>query len=152
MHMFSFSKVFQLKNGGTLDGFSLAYETWGTLNASKSNAVLVCHALTGTSHAKSSEISSEAGWWEEMIGSGKAIDTDKYFVVCSNNIGGCSGSTGPNSTNSKTNEQYLDDFPEVCVEDWVHSQFHLKNHLAIDKWCVVIGGSLGGYASIAVGL
>lgn len=132
--------------GSTLESHELIYETYGELNANKSNAILICHALSGNHHAAGyhSKDEKSAGWWNELIGPNKAIDTNKFFVVCSNNLGGCHGSTGPNSIDPKTKKKYGPDFPIVTVNDWVRSQAMLSDALGIDVWAAVIGGSLGG--------
>lgn len=128
-----------LESGEKLGPITLAYETYGKLNAQKSNAILVLHALSGDAHAAGHE-----GWWENLIGQGKGIDTDKYFVICSNIIGGCKGSTGPFSTNPKTGKSYGLSFPLVSISDMVEAQKHLINHLGIEKLLSVVGGSMGG--------
>ena len=137
---------FPLQHGGVLPGFELVYETYGTLNADRSNAVLICHALSGHHHAAGyhSEEESKPGWWDTCIGPNKAIDTDQFFVVCANSLGGCHGSTGPLTTNPANQEAYGPEFPRVVVEDWVASQALLADHLGIDKFAAVVGGSLGG--------
>jgi len=141
----TFNDDFTLESGSTLPGFELVYETYGTLNADKSNALLVCHALTGTHHAAGyHEGSEKPGWWETCIGPGKPIDTNRFFVVSPNNIGGCGGSTGPLSTNPATGKAWGPDFPVVTVKDWVHSQYRLMQQLGISQWAGVVGGSLGG--------
>jgi homoserine O-acetyltransferase/O-succinyltransferase len=128
-----------LESSEKLGPITLAYETYGTLNAEKSNAVLILHALTGDAH-----VSGEGGWWSNLVGSGKAIDTDKYFVVCSNVLGGCRGSTGPSSTNPKTGKPYGLDFPLITIGDIVNAQCHLIDHLGIEWLLAVVGGSMGG--------
>jgi homoserine O-acetyltransferase/O-succinyltransferase len=128
-----------LESGERLGSVTLAYETFGELNADKTNAILICHALTGDSHA-----AEPGGWWSNLIGSGKGIDTDKYCVVCSNVIGGCRGSTGPSSTNPKTGKPYGIDFPMVTIGDMVTAQRNLIDHLGIEKLVSVVGGSMGG--------
>jgi len=137
---------FTLRCGETLAGFELVYETYGRLNASRSNALLVCHALSGNHHAAGYHQAGEArpGWWESCIGPGKPIDSDRFFVVSLNNLGGCHGSTGPTSIDPNTGKEYGPRFPIVTVEDWVDSQVLLANHLGIDKFAAVVGGSLGG--------
>ena len=122
-----------------LGPIELAYETYGELNAKRSNAILVLHALTGDAHAAGQE-----GWWSNLIGSGKGIDTDKYFVICSNVIGGCKGSTGPSSTDPKTGKPYGLSFPIISISDIVEAQKHLIDHLGIEKLLSVVGGSMGG--------
>jgi len=143
-------KSLKLKCGETITEHSLIYETYGELNSSKSNAVLICHALSGHHHAAGfqNEDPKSVGWWNEYIGPGKSIDTNKFFVVCSNNIGGCHGSTGPTSFKPGTQEVYGPDFPIVTVEDWVCSQAMLSDALGIETWAAVIGGSLGGMQAL----
>ena len=140
----------ELESGRSLPQFDLVYETYGELNAAKSNAVLICHALSGDHHAAGyhSMDDKKPGWWEAAIGPGKAIDTNQFYVVCVNNLGGCKGSTGPNSINPETNKIYGPDFPIVTVSDWVKSQALLADHLAIQQWAAVIGGSLGGMQAL----
>lgn len=135
-----------LQCGKVLAGYQLVYETYGTLNRDKSNAVLVCHALSGHHHAAGyhSLEDRKPGWWEACIGPGKAIDTRRFYVVSVNNIGGCHGSTGPMSINPETGKPYGPDFPIVTVTDWVNSQARLADYLDIPYWAAVIGGSLGG--------
>jgi len=128
-----------LESGEKLGPVTLAYETFGKLNADKNNAILVCHALTGDSH-----VAEPDGWWSKLIGLGKGIDTNKYYVICSNVIGGCRGSTGPSSINPKTGKPYGIDFPLVTISDIVNAQRHLINHLGIKKLLSVVGGSMGG--------
>ena len=147
---FSFDAPFTLQNGQTLPRFELMVETYGELNADKSNAVLICHALSGTHHAAGRHSADDKypGWWDNMIGAGKPIDTDKFFVVALNNLGGCAGSTGPLSTNPETGRQYGADFPMVTVSDWVKSQALLADRLGIAQWAAVVGGSLGGMQAL----
>ncbi len=137
---------FALEGGGVLDRIDLAYETWGTLNASADNAVLVCHALTGDAHAAGPSGPGQAteGWWDRMIGPGKPIDTSRYFVVCINVLGGCGGSTGPSSPHPDDDKPYGARFPVVSVRDIVRTQALLADHLGVDKWLSVVGGSMGG--------
>jgi homoserine O-acetyltransferase len=141
-----FDQALKLDCGQTLDKYELVYETYGQLNANKSNAILICHALSGDHHAAGyhSMEDRKPGWWESAIGSGKPFDTDKFFIVSSNNIGGCKGSTGPNTINSETNKPFGADFPIVTVNDWVHSQAQLADKLGIEQWAAVVGGSMGG--------
>lgn len=140
----------ELVCGQTLPEYELVYETYGTLNQAKDNAILICHALSGDHHAAGYHHADDKkpGWWDSCIGPGKPIDTHKFFVVCSNNIGGCKGSTGPVSINPLTGKQYGPDFPLVTVKDWVNSQAQLTAYLGIDKWAAVIGGSLGGMQAL----
>jgi homoserine O-acetyltransferase len=132
--------------GKTLAQYDLVYETYGTLNADKSNAVLICHALSGDHHAAGYHDMADRkpGWWDSAIGPGKAIDTNQFFVVCLNNLGGCKGSSGPNTINPETGKLYGPDFPIVTVNDWVRSQAVLADSLGIQQWAAVVGGSLGG--------
>ena len=128
-----------MESGEKLGPITLAYETYGKLNAQKSNAILVLHALTGDAH-----VAGPDGWWGNLIGQGKGIDTDKYFVICSNVIGGCKGSTGPSSINPKTGKPYGLSFPLISIGDMVEAQKHLIDHLGIEKLLSVVGGSMGG--------
>lgn len=139
-----------LKGGGWLPSFELVFETYGTLNAARSNAVLVCHALSGSHHVAGAYAGTpnSVGWWDNLVGPGKPLDTRKFFVVGVNNLGGCYGSTGPLSPNPETGKRYGADFPLVTVEDWVLAQSRLADHLGIDTWAAVIGGSLGGMQAI----
>jgi homoserine O-acetyltransferase len=135
-----------LKAGKTLASYELVYETYGTLNADRSNAVLVCHALSGSHHVAGyyADDPRKIGWWDNMIGPGKPIDTDRFFVIGVNNIGGCHGSTGPASVDRATGQPYGASFPLVTVEDWVASQARLMDRLGVAKLAAAIGGSLGG--------
>jgi len=144
------NKPFILKSGDELPGFKLVYETYGKLNTERSNAVLICHALSGHHHAAGvhSEDDKKPGWWDSCIGPNKPIDTNKFFVVSLNNLGGCHGSTGPIDINPETGETYGSKFPAVSVEDWVSSQVMLTDHLGIKKYAAVIGGSLGGMQAL----
>lgn len=143
---FHFDQPLALDCGEVLDAYDLVYETYGELNASRDNAVLVCHALSGTHHLAGyySMEDRKPGWWESLVGPGKVIDTNRFYVVGVNNLGGCNGSTGPISINPKTNKPYGPDFPIVTVSDWVESQSRLTDKLGITQWAAVIGGSLGG--------
>ena len=143
---FHFDQPLALDCGETLDAYELVYETYGELNTSRDNAVLVCHALSGTHHLAGyySMEDRKPGWWESLVGPGKVIDTNRFYVVGVNNLGGCNGSTGPISINPKTNKPYGPDFPMVTVADWVESQNRLTQKLGIKQWAAVIGGSLGG--------
>ncbi len=133
-----------LTSGSTLPSYELVYETYGALNEDKSNAILVCHALSGDHHVAGVDKDGKPGWWDGYIGPGKEVDTNKFFVVCSNNLGGCRGSTGPNTINPETGKVYGSDFPIVTCKDWVQSQNELRKHLGIDQWAALIGGSMGG--------
>ncbi len=129
-----------------LDKFTLVYETYGHLSDERDNAILVCHALSGNHHAAGYHTPDDhrPGWWDNLIGPGKPIDTNRWFVVCPNNLGGCHGSTGPVSIDPASGKPYGPDFPKVTVQDWVASQHRLMQHLGLDKWAAVAGGSLGG--------
>ncbi|HSC75082.1 MAG TPA: homoserine O-acetyltransferase [Pseudomonadales bacterium] len=142
----NFPEPVALSSGRTLSGLQIVYETYGTLNAARNNAVLVCHALSGHHHAAGyhSETDDKPGWWDVYIGPGKPIDTNRFFVVSLNNIGGCNGSTGPASINPDTGKAWGPDFPKLRVRDWVKTQAMLMDALGIDVWAAVIGGSLGG--------
>jgi len=135
-----------LDSGERLGPITLAYETYGQLNADRSNAILICHALSGDSHAAGyyTEADKGPGWWDSCIGPGKAFDTDRFFIICSNVIGGCQGSTGPESINPATGEPYGLNFPVVTIGDMVRAQRHLIDHLGIVKLLAVAGGSMGG--------
>lgn len=136
----------QLKSGATLDRYHLVYETYGQLNAAKSNAILICHALSGNHHIAGVYADKEKsqGWWDNMVGPGKPVDTDRFFVIGVNNLGGCHGSTGPTSIDSTTGKPYGASFPVVTVEDWVEAQEKLSQHLGIEQFAAIMGGSLGG--------
>ncbi|NUE80834.1 homoserine O-acetyltransferase [Snodgrassella sp. ESL0304] len=146
----SFDSPLTLQNGCILPRFELMIETYGTLNADKSNAVLICHALSGNHHVAGyhSKNDKHPGWWDNMIGPGKPVDTNRFFVVGLNNLGGCHGSTGPLSINPDTGKAYGADFPMVTVKDWVESQSMLADRFGIDKWAAVMGGSLGGMQAL----
>ena len=139
------NKPLELVSGKIISEYDLKYETYGKLNKEKSNAVLICHALSGNHHvAGYYENDKKPGWWDNMIGPNKPIDTDKLYVVCLNNLGGCHGSTGPTSINPKTQKTYGSDFPIMTVSDWVNSQKELMSYLGIPSWRFIVGGSLGG--------
>ena len=138
-----------LSSGQKLGPITLLYETYGRLNKDKSNAILVLHALSGDAHAAGFyKGDTKPGWWDIMIGPGKALDTKKYFVICANVIGGCKGSTGPASLNPKTGKPYGLDFPIVTISDMVEAQRHLVDHLGIKKLLCVVGGSMGGMQAL----
>ena len=145
-----FNEPLTLKSGQVLSQFNLIYETYGELNADKSNAVLVCHALSGHHHVagKHSEEDKHPGWWDNLIGPGKPLDTNKFFVIALNNLGGCHGSSGPLSTNPDTDRPWGATFPIVTVEDWVNSQARLADFLGIQQLAAVLGGSLGGMQAL----
>ncbi|PXW90760.1 homoserine O-acetyltransferase [Nitrosomonas sp. Nm84] len=143
-------KPLQLKSGLVLDSYHLVYETYGQLNAARSNAVLICHALSGNHHVAGvyAETEKSHGWWDNMVGPGKPIDTERFFVIGVNNLGGCHGSTGPASIDTKTGKHYGASFPVVTVEDWVETQAQLAEHLGIEQFAAVVGGSLGGMQAL----
>ncbi|RLA11699.1 MAG: homoserine O-acetyltransferase, partial [Gammaproteobacteria bacterium] len=134
-----FDEPLELACGRTLPSYQLVVETYGKLNADKSNALLVCHALSGDHHAAGFHAGDERpGWWDQHIGPGKPMDTDKYFVVSLNNIGGCAGSTGPTTLNSETGKPWGPDFPIVTVGDWVRTQVRLADRLGIGRWAAIV--------------
>ena len=145
-----FDNPLHLKSGATLDSYELVYETYGELNEDKSNAVLVCHALSSNHHAAGyyADDTENIGWWDNMIGPGKAIDTGKFFVVAVNNLGGCHGSTGPTSINTETGKPYGASFPMVTVQDWTVTQVELADYLGIKQFAAIAGGSLGGMQAL----
>ena len=145
-----FDEPIQLDCGETLESFELIFETYGELNAERDNAVLICHALSGDHHAAGyhNESDKKPGWWDNCIGPGKPVDTNRYFVVSMNNLGGCGGSTGPLSVNPKTGQRFGPTFPIVTVRDWVESQARLADSLGIESWAAVMGGSLGGMQAL----
>ena len=145
-----FDAPFQFSSGATLDQHELIFETYGQLNAAATNAVLICHALSGSHHAAGVNDATEQrpGWWDLVIGPGKPIDTNRLFVVCSNNLGGCDGSTGPNTLMPGSNTPWGSQFPQPQVRDWVRSQKLLAEHLGISRWAAVVGGSLGGMQAL----
>ena len=145
----SFGDSLTLKSGQILSGFELMTETYGELNSEKTNAVLVCHAFSGNHHAAGAQDGEvKAGWWDEMIGDGKTIDTTKFFVVSLNNIGGCHGTSGPTTIEPQSGKPYGANFPEVSVSDWVETQKLLADHFGINCWEMVAGGSLGGMQAL----
>ncbi len=135
----------ELAAGGRLESVSVTYETYGRLNEDRSNAVLICHALSGDSHVASHDGNDDPGWWDLAVGSGKPIDTEKYFVICPNILGGCRGTTGPNSINPATGKPYGAEFPVVTIGDMVNVERRLIDHLGIERLLCVIGGSMGGH-------
>jgi homoserine O-acetyltransferase len=146
-----FSEPLALQSGASVRGYRLAYETYGTLNAERSNAVLICHALNASHHVAgvyAGQDKSE-GWWDTMIGPGKPVDTDRFFVIGVNNLGSCFGSTGPMHTNPDTGKVYGADFPVVTVEDWIDAQARLLDRLGIETLAAVMGGSLGGMQALS---
>ena len=146
-----FEAPLPLQSGASIRGYSLSYETYGTLNADKSNAVLICHALNASHHVAGvyADQPKNLGWWDNMIGPGKSLDTDRFFVIGVNNLGSCFGSTGPMHTNPDTGRVYGADFPVVTVEDWVNAQARLLDALGINQLAAVMGGSLGGMQALS---
>jgi homoserine O-acetyltransferase len=145
-----FAEPLKLRSGAVLSDYQLMYETYGELNASRSNAVLVCHALNASHHVAGwyADDPKSIGWWDNMVGPGKPLDTDRFFVLGVNNIGGCHGSTGPTSIDAATGKPYGASFPLVTVEDWVAAQVRLADHLGIERFCAVMGGSLGAMQAL----
>jgi homoserine O-acetyltransferase/O-succinyltransferase len=145
-----FPEPLRFRSGAALDSYDLVYETYGTLNAEKSNAVLACHALNAAHHVAGwyADDPSNVGWWDNMIGPGKPVDTEKFFVIGVNNVGGCFGSTGPKSVDPKTGKPYGSAFPVVTVEDWVSTQARLADRLGIGSFAAVMGGSLGAMQAL----
>ncbi|MFC1556024.1 homoserine O-acetyltransferase [candidate division KSB1 bacterium] len=139
---------FICESGQTLSNISVFYETWGVLNEKRDNAILIAHALTGTSHAAAGNADANKGWWDFFIGPGKAIDTQKYFVICANVLGGCSGTTGPSCVNEDTGERYGMSFPTVTIRDMVRCQKYLADRLKIKQLLSVTGGSMGGMQAL----
>lgn len=140
---------FKMWRGGRLPEVTLAYESWGTLSDTADNAILIFTGLSPSAHAASSAQDASPGWWEYMIGPGKAIDTNRFYVVCANTLGGCYGSTGPGSTNPETGQMYGADFPDVTVEDIASSGYYLMRELGVEKLHAAVGSSMGGMSSIA---
>jgi len=145
---------FQLEGGGHLDHIEVAYESWGTLDPGATNAILVCHALTGDSHVagRSGPGHPTPGWWDALVGPGRALDTDRYFVVCSNVLGGCQGTTGPASVDPITGQPYGSRFPVVSIRDMVRVQASLADALGVRRWRAVVGGSMGGMQALEWGV
>jgi homoserine acetyltransferase len=149
---FYYPYEFVMDHGGVLPDVYVAYETWGTLNAEKPNAILLHTGLSASSHAKSHARNRKDGWWEHVIGPGKPLDTNKYFIVCTNPIGGCYGSSGPSSINPKTDKPYATAFPVVTIFDMVRAQFKLLDFLGIRELYASVGNSMGGMQSLAAGV
>jgi homoserine O-acetyltransferase len=145
-----FDRAIRLRSGAVMDRYELAYETYGQLNAASDNAVLVCHALNASHHVAGIDANDpkNVGWWDNLVGPGKPVDTKRFFVVGVNNLGGCHGSTGPASINPGTGKPWGADFPLVTVEDWVEVQARLADHLGIRRFAVVMGGSLGAMQAL----
>jgi homoserine O-acetyltransferase/O-succinyltransferase len=144
----TFDQRLELQLGGRLPSVTVAYETYGRLNAARDNAILVGHAISGDSHVAQHEPEDDPGWWDLVVGPGKALDTERYFVVCPNLLGGCRGTTGPGSPNPATGKPYGRDFPAITLEDMVEVQHRLMGHLGLEQWLAVVGGSLGGHQAL----
>lgn len=140
---------FPMKRGGTLHGARVAYETWGTLNAARDNAILIVTGLSPDAHAAANQANPEPGWWEGMLGPGKPIDTDRWCVVCVNSLGSCKGSTGPASLNPETGQPWRLDFPELSVEDGADAAHHVVRALGIERLACIVGNSMGGMTALA---
>ena len=140
-----------LDGGQTLAPYTLAYQTWGQLNPDRSNAILIFHALSGDSHVSGEHEDGRMGWWDLMVGPGLAFDTDRYFIICANVLGGCKGSTGPGSINPATGRSYAMEFPVVTINDMVRAQRPLLDRLDVEKLHAVTGGSMGGMLALEGG-
>jgi homoserine O-acetyltransferase len=150
----SFAEPLSLQSGASIANYSLVVETYGQLNAAKNNAVLICHALNASHHVAgvAADNPENVGWWDNMVGPGKPVDTNQFFVIGVNNLGSCFGSTGPMSINLETQKPYGASFPVVTVEDWVNAQARVADHFGIQKFAAVMGGSLGGMQAMAWGM
>ena len=146
--LINFADGITLDSGDRLEKFELMIETYGELNEPGSNAILLCHAFSGNHHAAGKNKESEIGWWDEIVGPNKAIDTEKYYVVCCNNLGGCGGSSGPTTINPSSEKPYGKNFPQISVKDWVNSQKMLMDKIGVPYWHLVAGGSLGGMQAL----
>ena len=142
-------RPFEFRKGGVLNGLTWAYETWGSLNEERSNAILIVTGLSPSAHAASSDSDPSPGWWEPMIGPGDAIDTDHHFVICVNSLGSCKGSSGPSSINPETGKPWRLEFPEICIEDIASAAQRVIVHLGIDQLCAIVGPSMGGMTALA---
>jgi homoserine O-acetyltransferase len=147
----NFATPLKLQSGASIADYNLVVETYGQLNAQKSNAILICHALNASHHVAGASASNpnDVGWWDNMVGPGKPVDTNRFFVIGVNNLGSCFGSTGPMSVNPETGKPYGASFPVVTVEDWVNAQARVADHFQIEKFAAVMGGSLGGMQAMA---
>lgn len=147
----NFATPLKLQSGASITDYNLVVETYGQLNAQKSNAILICHALNASHHVAGISASdpNDVGWWDNMVGPGKPVDTNQFFVIGVNNLGSCFGSTGPMSVNPSTGKPYGASFPVVTVEDWVNAQARVADHFQIEKFAAVMGGSLGGMQAMA---
>ena len=150
LHLYNIPNSYQFHRGGQIENGLIAYETWGTLNQDKSNAILILTGLSADSHAASHTEHDTAGWWEFMIGPGKAIDTNRWYVICASSLGSCKGSTGPCSPNPKTKQAYRFDFPDLCLEDIANTSVMLCQSLSIERLHATIGPSMGGMSALAL--
>ncbi|TXI13167.1 MAG: homoserine O-acetyltransferase [Polynucleobacter sp.] len=150
----NFAEPLSLQSGASIANYNLVVETYGQLNAAKNNAVLICHALNASHHVAgvAADNPENVGWWDNMVGPGKPVDTNEFFVIGVNNLGSCFGSTGPMSINPETQKPYGASFPVVTVEDWVNAQARVADHFGIEKFAAVMGGSLGGMQAMAWGM
>ncbi len=150
----NFAEPLSLQSGASIANYNLVVETYGQLNAAKNNAVLICHALNASHHVAgvAADNPENVGWWDNMVGPGKPVDTNQFFVIGVNNLGSCFGSTGPMSINPETQKPYGASFPVVTVEDWVNAQARVADHFGIEKFAAVMGGSLGGMQAMAWGM
>ncbi len=147
-HYFDLSSPFAMKRGGALSGARIAYETWGRLNAARDNAMLILTGLSPSAHAASNAQDASAGWWEDMLGAGKPIDTDRWFVICANTLGSCKGSTGPADNDPATGAAYRLDFPELTLEDAANASYELVRGLGIERLACLLGNSMGGMTAL----
>ena len=145
---FALPSPFRMKRGGVLHGARLSYETWGALNAARDNAVLILTGLSPSAHAARNAVDDSPGWWEDIVGPGKGLDTERWFVICVNSLGSCKGSTGPASTNPQTGKTYRLDFPELTLEDVGNAAFELVRGLGIERLAALVGCSMGGMAAL----
>lgn len=150
-HVYHHRSLFPLTYGSSLPSFDIAYETWGTLSPDRDNVILLHTGLSASSHAASTDLNPAPGWWEKFIGPGKALDTNQYYIICTNVLGGCYGSSGPSSLDPTTDTPYGTNFPLLSIFDMVRAQFHLLDHLGIHKLYASVGCSMGGMQSIAAG-
>src|SRR5215469_11105966 len=146
---FALPSPFTMKRGGALHGAHVAYETWGTLNAARDNAVLLLTGLSPSAHAASNADDPSPGWWEDMLGPCKPIDTNRWYVICANTLGSCKGSTGPASVDPASGEVYKLTFPELTLEDVANASFELVRSLGIERLACLIGNSMGGMSALA---
>ena len=145
----TFNDRLPLELGDSLSGVTVAYETYGTLNPARDNAILVCHAISGDSHVARHDPADDPGWWDLLVGPGKPVDTDRFFVICPNLLGGCRGTTGPGSINPAPGKPYGRDFPTITIRDMVEVERLLLDHLGIPRLCAVMGGSIGGHQALS---